>query len=80
MLSSPLFQPQQSGHALLDALIACGLTGLMATGAWQLVRSSRQLTQAATHLVEPVCENLSCTNQQARFVCSCGEQTWTILR
>lgn len=80
MLSKTLFQQQQSGHALLDALIACGLAGLMATGAWQLVRSSRHLAQAATNLVEPVCESLSCTNQKSRFVCSCGEQTWTILR
>lgn len=80
MLSKTLPQRQNSGHALLEAIIACGLTGLMATGAWQLVRSSRQLTRAATSLVEPLCDTLSCTDQQTHLVCGCGEQTWTILR
>jgi hypothetical protein len=73
-------QQTQNGYTLLEALIATSMTVLVSAGLWQLVAATRTLAHTGFVATQPLCDTPQCNTTTNGVACSCGEDSYFIIR
>ena len=72
--------PFESGHTILEALVATSITAIVSVGLWQLVASTRTLAHSQFIDSAPTCEVPQCHETLRGFTCRCGPYTFLSIR
>ncbi len=67
------------GYSLLEALIACSVTGIVTAGAWQLVQGSTALVEATSRASTQLCVSPICAESVSQIACQCNEMSWVVI-
>jgi hypothetical protein len=69
----------QDGYSILEALIACSLTMIVAAGISKLASVAKSLTSRAYSEVSPSCERPTCSRGLGGVTCICNREMYTVV-
>lgn len=72
-------QSPQAGYSILEALIACSLTMLVAAGISKLTSVAQALTTRAYSEVTPSCDRPTCSRGIRDVTCVCDGDMYTVI-
>jgi hypothetical protein len=70
---------KEQGYSILEALIACSLTMMAAAVITKLTSVAQGLTSRADIELAPACEQPTCSSGLSRIVCSCDNDSYTVI-
>jgi hypothetical protein len=69
----------EAGYSILEALIACSLTMIVAAGVSKLTSVAKSLASRAYIEVTPSCEGPTCSRGIGRVTCICDKEMYTVI-
>lgn len=71
---------QEMGHMLIEAIISSVIIAGIGGGLWRISSTALRLAAKASELNEPECETPSCHELAETIGCTCGSQSYTLVR
>jgi hypothetical protein len=76
---SVVFHREDRGYSILEALIACSLTMMVAAGITKLTGVASSVASRAYIEVTPPCERATCSRGVSRITCVCDANSYTVI-